>query len=713
MKRIVIILFWCLGLQAILQGQDLQPAKLLSEAIYQEEVNGELDEAIRIYQAIAIEYSDERKIAAEALLRLGLCYEKLGQKKAQQAYQRLIDEYPEQTDKVSTARKRLHGLKQTLATLDTKPTFRKIRIASNPQNGVLSPDGKKLACMSEGAVWVIPLQGKVDPDIAGEPVRIATVPNIWEVSGMIAWSGDGNWIAVYGGYPDPIEGSIVSVIPVTGGASRMVRLPDQGGHLWSYRLSLSPDGQMLTFSALETGQSHGDVMDSHERCIYTIPVAGGKPEKVSSGWARLPSFSPDGEFISFVGYRHRSDWQENDEVHRIIGDLLVVPSKGGSPVKLANVDGRLRGPVWSPDGRFIAGHLEPGGSNVSKELLVYKLSPDASSAEEINKVVLPRNSWRMLAGWTPEDELGIFIETEHHATIYTVPSSGGKAVQVVPDGGMPYYPRWSNDGERIYFRGFTEEEEKVLALFVPASGGDPVEVLVEWERKLVSIIPGGGLNISPDNNNIVMCAVQTPYNPEEGCDLWTIPMDGKPPTRLTNDASYEGYPCWSPDGKSIAFIDWIEDSRGEEFMAIFTVPAEGGESRQISTETDSVAGGAIAYSPDGSQIAFFSGSSIRYISAEGGPSVVLVKDIKSRGHRHSDLAYSPDGTKIAHNANGKIWITSLPGGESEELHTGLISDARQTGFSWSPDSKKIAFLSETGGDLEFWMIGNFLPLEKR
>ena len=383
-------------------------------------------------------------------------------------------------------------------------------------------------------------------------------------------------------------------------------------------------------------------------------------------------------------------------------------------MELTSVDGRIRGPVWSPDGRFIAGHLEPGKSNRSDELIVYELSPDRSSAKEIKKIALPRASLRMLAGWTPEDELGVFIETEQQSAIYTVPFNGGKAVQVVPDGGWPYYPRWSPDGKRIYFRGFTEEKDEVIALFVPASGGDPIEVLVESERKLVSIIPGGGLNISPDGKKIVMSAYQEPYNPEEGSDLWAIPLDGRPPSRLTNDASFEGYPCWSPDGRSIAFTDWLRESGDDEFREIFTIPAEGGEIRQISTERDSVSGGAIAYSPDGKRIAFFSGTSICTMPVDGGQSLVLVKDIKTGVYRrHSDLAYSPDGTKIAHSAEGKIWITTLPGGVPQELHTGLSSDAKHSGFSWSPDSKKIAFSSEIGGELEFWLISNFLPRDKR
>ena len=49
MKRIILTLIFSLGTMIIVNGQEKQPEQLLSEAIYQEEVNGELDEAIRIY----------------------------------------------------------------------------------------------------------------------------------------------------------------------------------------------------------------------------------------------------------------------------------------------------------------------------------------------------------------------------------------------------------------------------------------------------------------------------------------------------------------------------------------------------------------------------------------------------------------------------------------------------------------------------------------
>ena len=675
------------------------------KALYYEDVQGDLQKAIGLYDQILKQFPENREIAAKAQLHIGLCYEKIGLKDAEGAYLRVIENFPEQTDEVAMARDRLTGIERSLAKLERQPKFRKIEIASKPQNGVLSPDGKKLAFISDGAVWVVPLHGKVDSDIAGEPVRLTDVEGIWDNGSLMAWSADGKWIAVNSSADDK---DTVHVIPVAGGEPRVVQAPNRGGHAWSYRLSLSPDGQKVAVSALALG-TRQEVPESHNRYIYTIPTAGGAPKQVSSSQGRLPSFSPDGEFIVYAGFRVRDDSPENKERLRFESELWIVSAKGGTAIKLANLNGRLRGPVWSPDRRFIAAHHEPGGTNDSKEIWVYPLSPDASSASEPFKISLPRSSWNMPAGWTPHNELGVFIQSELHSAIYTVSASGGKAVQVTPEPGG-YYPRWSPDGERIYLRGFDEEEEKVTTLYVPAVGGDPVEIPVEPERWLVSRVPGGGLDVSPDGKKIVISAYQEPYERKEGVDIWTIPVKGGRPTRLTSDGSFEGYPCWSPDGKWIAFTDWHEKSEDEGINAIYVIPAEGGEIRQITSEADNLDGGAIAFSPDGELIAFFSEESIKTIPFEGGQSEVLVAEVKSAGH--SQLAYSPDGSKIAHNAGGKIWITQLDGGAPEELGTGLPEGARLNEVDWSPDGEKIAFMVRIGGEPEFWFISDFLSEEK-
>jgi tetratricopeptide (TPR) repeat protein len=51
---------------------------LLRAAIEKEEVDGDLQGAIELYKQIIARYRENRAVAAEAQLRIGMCYEKLG-----------------------------------------------------------------------------------------------------------------------------------------------------------------------------------------------------------------------------------------------------------------------------------------------------------------------------------------------------------------------------------------------------------------------------------------------------------------------------------------------------------------------------------------------------------------------------------------------------------------------------------------------------------
>ena len=267
MKHIVLIMVCCLVPLIMASGQEQQAQKLLSEAIYQEEVNGDLDKAIKTYQQILNQYPDNRKVSAEALLHLGMCHEKLGNQEAVKTYKRLVNNFPEQKNQVAVARERLTRLikiSDDIAHTPLTPKFTKIIIPTNPGNGVLSPDGNKLAFISEDAVWIIPLHGKINSDIAGEPVQLARIPGIWDNGSLMAWSADGKWIAVNG----KANGKNAAyVIPVNGGEPRVVPMPDRGSHAWSARLSLSPDGQTLAFSAIDIDmqQKASDELDGGER----------------------------------------------------------------------------------------------------------------------------------------------------------------------------------------------------------------------------------------------------------------------------------------------------------------------------------------------------------------------------------------------------------------------------------------------------------------
>jgi hypothetical protein len=89
-------------------GAASTPELALRAAIQKEAVDGDLEGAIRMYAAIA--ESGNPVIAAQALLRMGSCYEKLGDPKARTAYERVIVQFASQKEAVREARDRLAAL---------------------------------------------------------------------------------------------------------------------------------------------------------------------------------------------------------------------------------------------------------------------------------------------------------------------------------------------------------------------------------------------------------------------------------------------------------------------------------------------------------------------------------------------------------------------------------------------------------------------------
>src|SRR4030042_1933665 len=72
--------------------------QLYKAGLYEEEVGGNLQKAIEIYQDILKRFPDNSGIAAMAKLHIGLCYVKLGTSEAEKAFQKVLDTYPEQSE---------------------------------------------------------------------------------------------------------------------------------------------------------------------------------------------------------------------------------------------------------------------------------------------------------------------------------------------------------------------------------------------------------------------------------------------------------------------------------------------------------------------------------------------------------------------------------------------------------------------------------------
>ena len=104
---------------AAVVAQTRSVADLLHEALQVEEVKGDLTSAIATYRFILERHASDRPVAAQAQLRLAICYEALQRPDAAEAFEAVIKNYPDQPSVVAEARKRQASLARRSATENT------------------------------------------------------------------------------------------------------------------------------------------------------------------------------------------------------------------------------------------------------------------------------------------------------------------------------------------------------------------------------------------------------------------------------------------------------------------------------------------------------------------------------------------------------------------------------------------------------------------
>jgi TolB protein len=161
-----------------------------------------------------------------------------------------------------------------------------------------------------------------------------------------------------------------------------------------------------------------------------------------------------------------------------------------------------------------------------------------------------------------------------------------------------------------------------------------------------------------------------------------------------NPGTEDRYPCWSPDGKRVAFTS---DRDGEPFQ-LYVTDADGGNVRRVGNFPGT------CYMPSwgGDRIAFgLHGDKPLMASVRPDGS-----DLKLLGDGH-DPCLSPDGKRIAYTGHVKggvtVFVMDADGGNKrclapEPNPVGAVFPA------WSPDGKRVVFSKNVGPALELFTV---------
>ena len=172
-------------------------ASLLSQAVYEEEINGDLQAAVGLYSRVVEEFPGDRPVAAEALLRIGIVHEKMGRQRATEYYLRVIDDYSDQTAFVRQARDRLRTLHppgEATGTTEQEPRhLQTSKVFSLPAfYGSISPDGRYFSyCFWETGDLAL-------YDIQHEEAEVIATGASWSNGGFCdrsIWSPDSRKVA--------------------------------------------------------------------------------------------------------------------------------------------------------------------------------------------------------------------------------------------------------------------------------------------------------------------------------------------------------------------------------------------------------------------------------------------------------------------------------------------------------------------------------------
>jgi Tol biopolymer transport system component len=207
---------------------------------------------------------------------------------------------------------------------------------------------------------------------------------------------------------------------------------------------------VLSFDGKMMGISHHSKEDQNKSIIYTLPVRGGTPKRITShGPSYLHGWSPDGKFLIYTAER-------NGEF-----DIYRIPAEGGEESRITSAKGLDDGPEYSPDGKYIYFNSARGGT-----MQIWRMRPDGSEQQQITNDEY--NNW--FPHISPDGNRVVFLSfskevapADHpfykqvYLRLMSVKGGESRVIAYLYGGqGTINVPSWSPDSKKVAFVSNTD-----------------------------------------------------------------------------------------------------------------------------------------------------------------------------------------------------------------------------------------------------------------
>ncbi|MFO7652778.1 MAG: S41 family peptidase [Candidatus Krumholzibacteriia bacterium] len=320
------------------------------------------------------------------------------------------------------------------------------------------------------------------------------------------------------------------------------------------------------------------------------------------------------------------------------------------------------------------------------------------------------------ARFSPDGRLVAFTGQYDGGTdVYVMDARGGAPRRLTHHPSADQVMGWHPDGERVLFRSARTHPHGQFELWlVPLRGGMPEKVPVDR---------GGLAAFSPDGRSLAYNRISREtrtwkrYQGGMAQDIWLARLDGPEAgrgderdaagasvERVTDWEGTDNYPMWEDEGL------FFTSDREDDTLNLYRLDPATGEATRLTAYRDydvkEPASGP-------GRIVFRQGEQLHVLHLDSGE----IDDIEVR--IPSDLVrvrprlvpvepevggfgLSPAGERLVLEARGEI--LTFPADEGEPRNLTGTSGTREKHPAWSPDGRRVVFISDRTGEEELWLV---------